>query len=202
MTTRQREKVKIKQCTRCGQLKTLYLFYNDMRMPDGKNNACKFCVQNDRRLRAKGIPLPPSVAKRTTHPKGARVRNDSCWLSDGTKICSSCKLAKPESEYSGGFTTKRAWCKSCTTLKKRCAQFGVTPEQLDYFIRSQNGCCAICGKRISGKGAHLDHDHETNIIRGLLCFRCNAALGLFDDNIHKLRNAAKYLRRFSQKVGV
>jgi hypothetical protein len=44
----------------------------------------------------------------------------------------------------------------------------------------------------------VDHDHETNKIRGLLCSRCNTGLGLFFDNISNLENAILYLKKANQ----
>lgn len=70
----------------------------------------------------------------------------------------------------------------------------------DYYalVTKQNGLCAICGekpKQITGKSRrlHIDHDHATGKIRGLLCHKCNNGLGCMDDNIQKLESAIKYL---------
>lgn len=68
------------------------------------------------------------------------------------------------------------------------------------MFHAQNGLCAICldvGRSEKGdahtSGLVVDHDHETGAVRGLLCSRCNAALGLFDDNRRYLAAAGKYL---------
>jgi hypothetical protein len=73
--------------------------------------------------------------------------------------------------------------------------------ELDYvnlFVK-QNRRCAICMRRTSGdvrtKHMHIDHDHKTGKVRGLLCKSCNNALGLFGDDISLLKAAIKYLRR-------
>ena len=76
------------------------------------------------------------------------------------------------------------------------ASYGLTPEQFDVLLDSQNGVCAICGSdKWTGPGGlpHIDHDHVTGKVRGLLCSRCNIALGLLDDDARKLRLAASYL---------
>ena len=64
----------------------------------------------------------------------------------------------------------------------------------------QNNVCAICGninkrKHKSGKifDLHVDHNHTTGKIRGLLCTKCNLGLGLFNDSIELLKDATKYL---------
>ena len=57
--------------------------------------------------------------------------------------------------------------------------------------KKQNGVCAICfGKT---KKLHIDHCHKTKKVRGILCARCNLALGLFGDQIKYLENAISYL---------
>ncbi len=50
--------------------------------------------------------------------------------------------------------------------------------------------CDICGKTCH---LHIDHCHDTGVVRGLLCFNCNGGLGQFKDNLTNMRNAVKYL---------
>jgi hypothetical protein len=69
---------------------------------------------------------------------------------------------------------------------------------------AQNGVCAICKKPETtmklGRVLKLavDHNHTTNKIRGLLCCKCNRALGLFDDSADLLHAAGNYLMHHSQ----
>jgi hypothetical protein len=65
-------------------------------------------------------------------------------------------------------------------LKNR---YGITLAERDAMIRAQGGACAIC--RVSfGAGRvacpHIDHDHSTGRVRGILCFRCNVLLGCLE----------------------
>lgn len=58
-------------------------------------------------------------------------------------------------------------------------RYGITPEQYDALMTEQGGACALCDLPVAEcpKGAlHIDHDHATGRIRGLLCLRCNSAL--------------------------
>ncbi len=57
----------------------------------------------------------------------------------------------------------------------------------------QGGGCAICGKRPGKVSLHVDHDHETGEVRGLLCVGCNNALGQFRDDLELLARASDYL---------
>ena len=78
--------------------------------------------------------------------------------------------------------------------------FGISLVEYRLMHEAQNGVCAICGKpetRQCGKGKPnglaVDHDHETGIVRGLLCGNCNMGLGLLGDGPELLRKALAYL---------
>lgn len=77
--------------------------------------------------------------------------------------------------------------------------YGITIANFNAMLESQSGLCAICHKKPSGKRKklNLDHDHETNKVRGLLCMNCNWILGLVKDNPDILRSAAAYLDEHS-----
>ena len=79
-------------------------------------------------------------------------------------------------------------------------KYGVDPEWYAATLEAQNSRCAICGTNqwdSRGRRPSIDHDHETDRVRGLLCERCNLALGYFDDNPQILREAASYLEGFT-----
>lgn len=59
---------------------------------------------------------------------------------------------------------------------KRAKQLGVTDEEYAAMLERQGGGCAICGARPKTRRLHVDHDHATGKVRGLLCHRCNRTL--------------------------
>ena len=75
-------------------------------------------------------------------------------------------------------------------LKKN---YGIRIEDYEKMFIDQNGLCKICLSDNGGKTLHVDHCHSTGKVRGLLCSKCNTALGLFNDNIKTLSNAIIYL---------
>lgn len=81
-------------------------------------------------------------------------------------------------------------------MRKLRFHYKMTPEQYDVLLQSQNGKCAIC-KQPPVKG-HLsvDHDHETKRIRGLLCLRCNSAIGFMKEDKENVRAMLSYLERY------
>ena len=74
--------------------------------------------------------------------------------------------------------------------------FGIEPEEYDRMLAGQHGVCAICKQEPGGRKKFLcvDHDHETGHVRGLLCDRCNRALGLPGDSAELLAAAIGYLK--------
>lgn len=61
------------------------------------------------------------------------------------------------------------------------------------MLEEQGGVCAICGTGNGQKMLHVDHDHGTGRVRGLLCHQCNRVLGLAHDNPELMRKAIEYL---------
>jgi Recombination endonuclease VII len=76
-------------------------------------------------------------------------------------------------------------------IRRRCRKYGFpVSEYIDLFVR-QHGCCLICGEKTMA--LVIDHDHETGVVRGLLCVPCNKALGLFRDDPTRIQQAVYYL---------
>ncbi|MBV8371320.1 MAG: endonuclease VII domain-containing protein [Candidatus Eremiobacteraeota bacterium] len=87
-------------------------------------------------------------------------------------------------------------------------RYGTTFEQLEQLLVEQGGRCAIChkrwqrckaAKRARDEGLFLhylcvDHDHDRNVVRGLLCNNCNTAIGLFEEDLDRFESAVTYLR--------
>ncbi|MBO1267080.1 endonuclease VII domain-containing protein [Arthrobacter cavernae] len=71
-------------------------------------------------------------------------------------------------------------------------RYGLSPEEFEGLHSSQGGKCAICSL-IPPTPLHVDHDHETGKVRGLLCGSCNRAIGLLKDDTDLMRSAIAYL---------
>jgi len=84
---------------------------------------------------------------------------------------------------------------------RNLAQFGLTIEDYDAMHEAQGGVCAICKQpetsSRNGKVYRLavDHDHNTGEVRGLLCFKCNSAMGSFEKRGVPLENVIQFLGR-------
>ena len=71
--------------------------------------------------------------------------------------------------------------------------FDLTPEEYDEILEWQRGVCAICGRPPGRTRLAVDHNHKTGLVRGLLCWTCNTALGKFRDNDDHVYHAWKYV---------
>ena len=100
-----------------------------------------------------------------------------CWIA--LKPPAICHPNRPS--YAGEL------CRNCSDSKKL---YGLSY----YEIAADNHTCRICGKPPAENRRHnIDHDHTTKAIRGILCNRCNNALGFFNDSVVLLQRAIDYL---------
>ena len=92
-------------------------------------------------------------------------------------------------------------CKSCRSSKRDTeavrkyqiqSSYGLSSEKYDAMLLAQENACAICHISFDGT-PHVDHDHTSGNVRGLLCHGCNIGLGHFRDNRDTLLSAADYL---------
>lgn len=82
-------------------------------------------------------------------------------------------------------------------------KYNMVQADYDTLLKQQNYKCAICSTdKPTGKWKvfAVDHDHETNNVRGLLCNECNRGIGLLKDNPELLMKAASYLEKHKKKT--
>lgn len=112
--------------------------------------------------------------------KQCRARIAKTWRQDNPdKIRGYNSIAKESGKY-------RDW------RLRKC--YGLTLAEFEQLERIQGGRCAICGLIPQGC-LNVDHDHDTDEVRGLLCAPCNMAIGLLRDNPEIIKAAAEYLER-------
>jgi hypothetical protein len=80
-------------------------------------------------------------------------------------------------------------------LTSRTKKYGINSAIYKEMLENQKGLCAICGKEApKGNQFHIDHDHKTGIVRGLLCSFCNLGIGQLKHSIEILISAIEYLK--------
>ena len=90
---------------------------------------------------------------------------------------------------------RRSWAKKLSDFWRRLARFyGISREQYEALLAQQGGVCGICRKPPQ-EPLCVDHSHATGRVRGLLCRKCNTALGSFDDDVSVMAAGIAYLRK-------
>ena len=106
-------------------------------------------------------------------------------------------------EFSHNSSMHRICSDKCIRVHRRhvrLASYGLTPQDFEEILRQQGGGCAICQTKDTERWA-IDHDHACcqnnktcgKCIRGILCFPCNQALGLFKDSAENIARALNYI---------
>lgn len=119
-------------------------------------------------------------------------------------VCSNCDgPTKSEDKLCNKPECRKIYERNRQARNRTKYMYGLSEEAVADLFRSQDGCCAICGKSGSLRRAdtdnrdnqvlRIDHDHNTNEIRGMLCHRCNIGIGMLMDSPDLLRAAAGYL---------
>ena len=139
-----------------------------------KSGGCKNCVKaRNNKYRAE-------------HPEEARARHKKYHAEHHEEHCAYNK--KHYAEH-------REEARAIALMRN----YGITIEEYDNMFAAQNGICAICGKPQNGKRLFVDHNHETDKVRGLLCQNCNIALGHMGDDAQLLIKAIDYLMKDNQR---
>jgi hypothetical protein len=132
------------------------------------------------------------------------------------KACRDCgRVLPPDAfpRFKRSADGRGTYCKPCHNARGRASKqarhggsrnyhlkqpYGITAADYDRMLAEQGGLCALCRER---PAEHVDHDHVTGRVRGLLCFCCNQGLGNFRDRADVLRLAVGYLQQTTwQKV--
>tara|TARA_Y100000588_G_scaffold244854_1_gene259143 strand:- start:77252 stop:77857 length:606 start_codon:yes stop_codon:yes gene_type:complete len=183
----------LKNCSKCKTAKPLVCFSKNKRMSDGYNNNCKECIKSYRKIQ---------VSK----DEAIKFQKEQTELGTLFK-CKGCQ----EDKLADQFYTKRDYnkvtintskCRSCQTEYQRIKTFGICDVKYQEMLESQDNLCKICKIHIDdytstsnrNKRFAVDHCHSTGAIRGLLCSKCNQAIGLLNDDITILQNAILYLK--------
>lgn len=121
---------------------------------------------------------------------------------NGNKRCTKCLVYKTVDEFpiqSISSTGIRADCKECAVKAERKRVYGITSEEYAELLVKQDGVCAVCFRPETNtfrgriKQLSVDHNHLTGNIRGLLCSKCNTALGLLQENKLIIQSLIRYL---------
>jgi len=193
----------MKICKKCGVDKEDSNFW---RYRNGLQAYCKPCVAASKR---------EHYARNKTGEKGPqqlRIEKNLELLQQGLKFCKQCENVKPISGFNKNASRKDGAgdeCRECThriksaswknnpepkrATNRKCL-YGITDEQYKQMLKNQGEGCAICGGNFR---LSVDHNHDTDKIRGILCLHCNTGIGSLKHDFSTLIRAADYIRRTS-----
>jgi hypothetical protein len=187
----------LKRCRDCKIEKNLEEFPPSKKNRDGRSSYCRPCMQ---------------VRSRASYRKrmGERGRTvaEARVVPEGRRWCPDCQTAKPLEEFprnKNNALGRGGYCKPCHNARSHAtrqrlygggreyhlrARYGIGQAEVDRMLEAQGHVCAVCRKT---NPEHVDHDHATGKVRGMLCFNCNQALGNARDNVRVLQGLARYL---------
>ena len=183
-------------CTKCGEVR------------DGADPyRCKACFAAYMRERRAANPEKSRAQARKSYQRrmenGGIPKGEFCSkcgkVRDGShaSYCIECFTAY-QIQWNMENAEKRAVIRRRSHLK---SLYGISTEEFEAMLSEQAGLCLICNSVMSltektgGRMVHVDHNHDTGDVRGLLCSRCNQGLGCFDDSPDLMVAAAAYILR-------
>lgn len=194
----------LKQCRDCNVEKPLDQFWRNRSSADGR---ALYCIPCFTRRNQEAAERRAARQGRTLPPPSARPRD----LAPDEKYCPSCRQVLPLARFVRNKSTASgygSYCRPCQAEKaaeslKRVhgssreyhlrRRYGVGTNEVLSRLESQGSSCLVCRRPITADTAHVDHDHVTGKVRGILCFRCNSGMGHFADDPDTLVRAARYL---------
>lgn len=179
----------MKQCRICLKIKSLENFSNNKQRKDGKETLCKIC---------KGIYDTKHIIK---IDKKIKKYRQQYYLDNKSKIKQNRKTYREKNKDLIKSSDKLRYENNKNGRKDRAycyvfkSRYGISIEEKKELLLKQNNKCLLCSKELILLGkSHLDHDHQTGKIRGVLCYSCNLGLGMFKDDIKILKKAVRYLK--------
>lgn len=161
----------------------------------------------------------PKIHRRRKN-MGWRLRTAERQHVGDEKFCITCEHTKKRTEFPKNRTSRDGLsfeCKKCANARQKrywhnneghraraafrhkLKTYGVTTEQYFEMLDNQEGNCGICGDLLGeGRNVHVDHDHATGNVRGLLCNGCNTGIGALKDQPKILQAGVEYLRRYGK----
>lgn len=196
-------------CTRCHTIQDEDQFHR-AKNKRGRNYWCKSCSSAYSATYTYGTKAPTCTECSGPGRISRSGICDRCLRKRGLRECSQCQeilallLAFPKHSTRCKECSKKANKKAVKRYQRsrldrvensrlKC-KYGITVQDVTRMRDQQRNSCAICSKQLLV--AHIDHDHKTGVVRGLLCPSCNHGLGNFLDDPALLMRAIEYLQAF------
>jgi Recombination endonuclease VII len=158
-----------------------------------------YCAECKRRAlresRARHPDRAQEICSRCRRPRTGRhpsycTECFAAWKAERAKFCTRCKI-----ERKVGDGSQWGYCSRCQRDVWMRRNYRISIDDYEAMLATQGHRCALCESPDNGRQWHVDHDHDTGAVRGILCDNCNRGLGHFRDDPTVLRRAAQYLER-------
>lgn len=149
-----------------------------------------------------GRPLLPAPKKKKPRPIPCGTREGLEWhLRRREWPCGDC-LFGSETYSATEIGTMARELRNKTRNQQLWKSYGISLTTYERILAEQGGCCACCSTNDPGESTwHVDHDHDTGLIRGILCSNCNSGIGMLGDNLNGLQHAVAYLQAHNTRGG-
>jgi Recombination endonuclease VII len=209
----------LRRCTRCEKDLAFDQFAKSKTGRDGLHSYCRECQREY--FKSRHIPAAPLPSRTCDYCgkeyvpaiRSQRFCRAACkqrslyWRRNPReqRACAECGTDISDQRRDKTFCSTK--CASKTLNRERPEirlrhrlkkQYGLTIEGYQELLDSQGGVCAICGTdeiRGFGKRLAVDHCHDTNKVRGILCGNCNRGIGAFAHEPARLEAALRYLKK-------
>lgn len=180
-----------KMCVKCEVTKPVSGFWKDSKGRLGRRSQCSECSSRVRNAQRKGISVSRnSVLKSSVIIDGIVIK----------RFCSACKEQKDISDF---YNSRKYECKKCESISSRFNRYNMSIDDYNRMRKDQDYRCATCENvEENPRSLVVDHDHSCcsdnscgACVRGLLCLRCNLAIGLLKDNPKVAAKVVDYLAR-------
>jgi len=167
----------MQKCSKCQELKSTSNFHKGSN--NGYSSYCKPCASE--------------YNKKKIKRKFKRVKSNYNKME-----CRTCETVKLKSEYPKGRYSCRQCCSHSSFVRNIEKKYNIPYSRYEQIKKEQKDSCAICSKK---EKLLIDHDHSCcpgvgscgRCVRGLVCFKCNVALGMVSDNKNILNSMILYL---------
>lgn len=162
-----------KRCNKCKENKSLSSFRKVSKSKDGY---CYYCR-----------PCETAITYR------ARYKD----IESSERFREKQRLYREKKNQNPEWVKKETERKRLHNLTKR---YSITTKFYNNMLEEQNNLCAICGKEFNNSDhvhdkPNIDHCHKTGKIRGIVHSKCNSMIGFAEDDVEKLEEAIKYLKK-------
>lgn len=174
----------IKLCSICDRKRPTDAFIPNKYTADGLQAQCFECEQTKRLLKKQGKKIC-FLCKEIKYLNEFKQAGTSSRIS---KYCTDCKdnvlpernkLIKKDTGNKH-YQENKERIREAAVWQRLVIRYGVTQEMFEDMMTEQDGRCSICNELPNKNRLHVDHNHTTGEVRGLLCTVCNTRLGILE----------------------